>query len=315
MNKHIIFGTGPMGIHVMQNLAARGEMVQMINRSGKAPTTLPAGVSVIAADVANLESAHNAASGATHIYNCVNAPYDKWDTLMQPLFANILAVAAKANAKLIVGDNLYMYGDTNGAVIREDLPEQANTKKGKIRAQISAQMLAAHRAGTARVGIVRGADFIGPFVTNAVMGERAIAPATQGKAAQLVGNPDLPHTNTFIGDMAKAMVLVGERDDALGQVWFAPNDTALTQRQIINMVFTEAGHKPRYTIATKLILQGLGIFMPPVREVVEMLYQFEKPFVVDSSKFERTFGVKGTPMDEVVRQTVAWYKHNAAGQK
>jgi nucleoside-diphosphate-sugar epimerase len=110
-----------------------------------------------------------------------------------------------------------------------------------VRAEVAATMLAAHRAGRAEVAIVRGSDFIGPAVTGAVLGAGAIRPALSGKAAQLVGKPDLPHTVTYIGDTGRAIAAVALRDDAYGQVWHAPNAPGMSQRTMMDLVFAEVG--------------------------------------------------------------------------
>lgn len=145
---------------------------------------------------------------------------------------------------------------------------------------------------------------------NSLIGARAIYPALVGKSASLIGNIDLPHTMTFINDFGKALVILGERDEALGQVWHVPNPETLTQRQLMTLIFQEIGKPPKMSGMGKLMMTIGGIFIPAAREGIEMMYEFEKPFVVDSSKFVRTFGNIATPLQEAIRQTVAWYQHN-----
>jgi nucleoside-diphosphate-sugar epimerase len=309
-NQHVIFGTGPLGQSVMRELVARGAAVRMLNRSGSVPFALPSGVSIGAADALAQDGAIAATRGASHIYNCTNAPYNQWPTVLPPQFDNILAAASAAGAKLVIGDNVYAYGDTNGQPMREDTPERATSVRGRVRAAMAAKMLAAHQAGRAQVAIVRGSDYIGPAVTDAVLGNGAIRPAVVGKAAQLVGNPDLPHSTTYIGDMGRAIALVALRDDAYGQVWHAPNAPGMTQRNMMDLIFAAAGHKPRYSVANRLMINALSIFVPKLRGFGEMMYQFEKPFIVDSGKIERAFSITATPPRDVAQATVAWYTQN-----
>ncbi len=208
-----------------------------------------------------------------------------------------------------------MYGDTDGKPLTEDLPYNAQTRKGKVRAVMSEAALAAHRAGKVRVAIGRGSDFYGPWALGSSHGDRVFYPALAGKAATFGGKLDLPHTATYIGDFAKALVLLGERDEALGQVWHVPSDRPhITQRQFAELIFQEVGLPPKVSGAGKLMLAMVGLFVPAARESVEMLYEFEKPFVVDFSKFERTFGIKATPIEEAIRATVAWYKTHPASR-
>jgi nucleoside-diphosphate-sugar epimerase len=306
MEQHVIFGTGPLGQSVMRELVANGRVVRMVNRSGKVGFSTPEGVSIVAADAYSRDSALAAARGATHVYNCVNAPYHDWAAKLPGLFGNILAAAT--GARLVVGDNVYAYGDTGGAPMTEDTPERATTVRGRVRAEVAATMLAAHRAGQVKVALVRGSDYIGPAVTDAVLGEGAIRPALAGKAAQLVGNPDLPHTTTYIGDMGRAIARVALTDDAYGQVWHAPNASGMTQRSMMDLVFAEAGHAPRYSVANRAMIALVSIFVKKLRGFGEMMYQFEKPFIVDSSKITRAFNLVATAPREAARQTVGWYR-------
>ena len=307
---HVIWGTGPLGMAVMRALTAKGETVRMVNRSGKA-NGLP-NVSVVAADAYNLDSAREACQGATVVYQCAKPPHPEWPQKFPPLQANILEAAARAAAKLIVGENLYMYGEVPNRPLTEDLPIAATTRKGRTRAQMTEAALAAHRNGKVQVAVGRGSDFFGPGVVESAMGERAFLPALQGKAASLVGNIDLPHTYTFINDFGEALATLGERDEALGQVWHVPNAETLTTRQFMTIVFEEIGKPPRMSGMGRLMMRIGGIFIVGARETVEMMYEFEKPFIVDSSKFERTFGERATPHREAIRQTIEWYQEHYA---
>jgi nucleoside-diphosphate-sugar epimerase len=155
----------------------------------------------------------------------------------------------------------------------------------------------------------RGSDFFGPWVLDSGFGDRVFYPALAGKGASFGGKLDLPHTATYIEDFGRALVILGEREEALGRAWHVPNDRPqITQRQFAEMVFAETGHPVKASGMGKTMMRIGGLFIPGARETVEMMYEFEKPFVVDSSQFERTFGVKATPIEEAVKATVAWYR-------
>ena len=233
---HVIFGTGPLGLAVVRVLREKQTRVRIVNRTGRA--VVPGGVEVVAADVTgDPAAARRACEGAAVVYNCTNAPYHRWPELLPGLFGGILDAAAAAGARLVVGDNLYMYGEVDGP-ITEDLPYRPTTKKGRIRAEVAEAMLEAHRAGRVEVAIGRASDFIGPFVTDGGMvGARAIVPAMRGKAAALIGNIDLPHTYTFIEDFGRALAILGDRAEAVGRAWITPNPETVTTRQLMTMVF------------------------------------------------------------------------------
>ena len=306
----VIFGTGPVGQAVARELVKRGKIVKMINRGGKRPSGVPESVMVVAGDLFDAGVAKDLAQGAGVVYQCTNPPYDKWPEQFPSLQANTLEAAASTGAKYIVTDNLYMYGDTNGQPIREDLPYNAHTKKGKVRAQMAEAVMAAHRSGKVRVAVARASDFYGPAALESAAGDRMFGYAVQDKAASVVGDLDALHTYTYIEDFGKTLAILGERDEALGQVWHVPNAQTLTTRQFITLIFEELQQPPKMSAMGKTMLRIGGIFIPAAREVIEMTYEFEKPFVVDSSKFTKTFGPQGTPVREAIKTSVAWYKAN-----
>jgi nucleoside-diphosphate-sugar epimerase len=159
------------------------------------------------------------------------------------------------------------------------------------------------------VTIGRGSDFFGPWGLSTSMGGRVFYPLLRGKAAQLGGRLDQPHTHTYLKDFGRALVVLGERDEADGQAWHVPNDMpCITQGELVKIFAEEAGVEPRMRGMGKFMLGMGGLFIPEARESLEMLYEFEQPYIIDSSKFVQTFGLHPTPMREAIRETVAWFK-------
>lgn len=307
--QHLIFGTGPLGISVMQALIADGHPVTMVNRSGQAD--VPAGVGVIAVDAYDPDQTRAACDEADVIYQCAQPPYHLWAEQFPALQASILEGAAAAGATFIVGENLYMYGEVEGP-IHEGLPYKAHTRKGRVRAAMSEALIEAHEQGRVRVAMARGSDFFGPGVRQSMMGERTIEPLLQGKPAEVVGSADLPHTYTYINDFGRAMAILGQHDEALGDVWHVPNPPTLTARQMVEIIAEIAGVEPRISTVNGFMMWMAGLFVPPAKETVEMMYEFNKPFVVDSSKFVKAFGDIATPHETALRETVAWYQGQLA---
>jgi nucleoside-diphosphate-sugar epimerase len=314
---HVVFGTGPLGRSVVNELVRRGKAVRVVSRSG-VMAEAPQGVELVAGDLYDPAAVRELTQGAAVAYQCAQPHYWEWPQKFPPLQAAIIEGLSGSITKLVIGENTYMYGDIhgpnghlNGRVLNEDLPYAATTRKGKVRAAMSEAALAAHQAGRARVAIGRGSDFFGPWALDSAFGDRVFYPALAGKAASFGGRLDLPHTATYIGDFGKALVILGERDEALGQAWHVPSDRPqLTQRQFAELVYREAGHPVKASGMGRLMLSFGGLFIPAARESVEMIYEFEKPFVVDSSKFEGAFGVKATPIAEAIKATVAWYREH-----
>jgi nucleoside-diphosphate-sugar epimerase len=304
---HVIFGTGAVGMSVMDELMQRGRRrVRMVNRSGRA--SVPDGVEVVGGDATDEAFAREASEGASVVYFALNPPYDKWSELFPPLQAGVLEGAARAGAKLVAMENLYMYGPTDGRPLTEDLSHAPNTRKGAVRAMMSKELMEAHKSGKVRVAIGRASDFFGPRVLVSAAGEQVFGRAVEGKSAQVAGDPDQPHTYTYVPDIGRGLVILGEREKALGQAWHLPSPETLTTRQFVEMIFEEAGKPARIQAAPKIVLRAIGLFNPGMREMIEMLYEFEEPFVVDDSKFEQAFGERATPLKEAIGNTVRWYR-------
>jgi nucleoside-diphosphate-sugar epimerase len=305
---HVVFGTGAVGMAVMDALIRRGlRRVRMVNRSGRA--RVPDGVEIVGGDATDEAFAREASEGASVVYFALNPHYNKWPELFPRLQAGVLEGAASAGAKLIAMENLYMYGPTGGRPITEDLPHAPNTRKGRVRAMMSNELMEAHTSGRVRVAIGRASDFFGPRVLTSAAGEQVFGRAVQGKSAQVAGDPEQPHTYSYAPDIGKELVILGEREEALGRrAWHLPSPETLATRQFVEMIFEEVGKPARVQAASKILLWAMGIFNPGLREIVEMLYEFEEPFVVDDSRFEREFGEQATPLREAIQRTVRWYR-------
>lgn len=305
---HLVFGTGAIGMALIEQLRAGGKMVRAVNRAGAAD--VPEGVEVVGGDATDERFTKSACSDASVVYFCLNPPYTSWPELFPPLQAGVLAGAASAGAKLVAIENLYAYGPTEGLPLTEDHPYAATTRKGLVRAQMTEDLMAAHEAGTVRVAIGRASDYFGPRGPLSVMGGFVFYPALAGKTTRLFGKPDMPHTYSYVPDIAKGLAVLGERDEALGRAWHLPNAETLTSRRFVEMIYETAGNRPKISATPKTVVRLVGLRNPMVREMVEMLYEFEEPLVVDHSRFETAFGNHATPLDEAIDTTVAWYQAN-----
>jgi len=308
---HVVLGTGAIGRAIAEELIRRGESVRMVNRSGKMEEA-PAGVEIIASDLYEQAKVREVTRGAKVVYQSAQPHYYEWPEKFPPLQRSIIDGLTGSDAKLVIVENLYMYGDTGDKPITESMPYNAYTRKGKVRAELSKAALAAHRDGKLKVVIGRGSDYFGPWGTSTSMGSSVFHRLLQGKPAQIGGSAHMPHTHTYLPDFGKALVILGEHDVADGQAWHVPNESPrITQGELIEMFAEEAGVPAKIQPAGKLLMSLVGLFVPEVKETVEMLYEFEKPFVVDSSKFENTFNMKTTPMRDAVKETAAWFKSHS----
>jgi nucleoside-diphosphate-sugar epimerase len=305
---HVVFGTGAIGRAILEELLLRGKTVRMVNRSGKMEE-VPTGVEVVATDLYNPANVRQVTLGARVVYQSSQPNYHEWPEKFPPLQQSIIAGLTDSGAKLVLVENLYMYGPTHGTPMTEDTPHNAHTRKGKTRSKMSQAAFAAHQQGKLRVTSGRGSDFFGPWGLPSTMGERAFYPLLNGKASQLVGKLDIPHTHTYTRDFGKALVILGEHPEADGHAWHVPNDSPrITQGEMVKLFAEFAGVEPKMSSMGKFMMWMGGLFIPEAKESLEMMYEFDQPFIVNSSKFENTFGMKATPLKEAMQETVAWYK-------
>jgi nucleoside-diphosphate-sugar epimerase len=192
--------------------------------------------------------------------------------------------------------------------LTEDLPLAATTVKGRTRAAMTQELLAAAAAGRVRVAIGRASDFFGAGVTETTLGERVFANALAGKRADFIGKPDLPHTYSYVPDVAASLATLGTDERAVDGVWHLPGPETVTTRQLLELIAAEVGHPVAIRAVPKLALRALGLFNPMIRALAEMAYEFEEPFVLDTSKYQSTFGCAGTPLATAIAATVAWYR-------
>ena len=306
---HVIFGTGALGKWTARELIKLGRQVRMISHSGKADSRIPTGVEVIQGDAYDMQHNIEITKGAAAIYQCAQPLYHEWVEKFPPMQKAILDAAAVNGAKFIVADNLYMYGDTNGQPVSEDMPYLANTKKGKVRSEMSSAVMEAHRAGRVRAAIGRASNFFGP--DDKAVTSYAISPALAGKSINLLGRIDQLHTFSYTADFGKLLATLGTREEALGQIWFTPSPAPVTQLGLVKLLEDELGRKVKFIAAGKMMLSLLGLFIPDLRESVEMLYEWNKPFIMNSSKAEKAFGWKGTALKDAMRATVDWIKEES----
>jgi nucleoside-diphosphate-sugar epimerase len=307
--ENVIFGTGPLGLAVAARLVLSGQRVRLVNRSGSADA--PQGVEVVAADVTDPAAARKVCEGVAVVFHCASGPYGRWAQTLPPIMAGIIEGAAAAGARLVYGDNLYAYGPVDGP-IREDLPYRPSGPTTRARAQVATTLMNAHAAGTVRATIGRASDFYGPRARQSKVGDGVFARALAGKPAQALRDPDTLHTYTFIHDFAAGLVTLAQRDGALGEVWHVPSAETLTTRRFIEMVFQQLQRPARSQTVPSLMISLLALFIPPMRAVRETLYQSERPWLVDHSKFARAFGSRPTPHEQAIAETLAWFQGKAA---
>ncbi|NVB39425.1 NAD-dependent epimerase/dehydratase family protein [Pseudenhygromyxa sp. WMMC2535] len=314
---HVVVGAGQIGRQLAEVLAGQGKAVRLVRR-GPAGEASP-GIEWMRGDITEPEFADAVCRGAAVVYNTANPPdYASWGERLLPLYRAVRDAAARAGARLVQLDNLYMYGRPERAPFDEDTPVRPCSAKGALRAAWAEELLASHARGDVQVSVGRASDYFGPKTPNtAVFRPDAFSRLLAGKAVYMVGgDPDMPHSYSYSPDVAHALSVLGEREEAIGRVWHLPTAAQESTRQLFSRFAAQAGVDLRIRVVPKWALRGIAIASPMARSLLEMVYQWELPYLIDDRRFCETFGVAATPVDEAVAATLADYlgQDRAGGQ-
>jgi nucleoside-diphosphate-sugar epimerase len=297
MGTHVIVGYGPVGAATADRLVRDGQHVRVVTRSaGPAPD----GIERLALDATDAVALTRTTEGADALYNCANPPYHRWPTDWPPLASALLEAAESTGAGLVIMGNLYGYGPVAGP-LTEDLPLATTGTKGRVRATMWEDALARHAAGRLRATEARASDFYGPgVVDNGHLGGRVVPSVLQGKGV---------HSFSYIPDVGRALARLGTDERSWGRPWHVPTAPAITPHQMVDGLADAAG-VPRVKVARMpwAMVRAAGLVIPMMRELQESRYQFDEPFVLDSSAFTATFGDEATPLQDGFAATVAWWQ-------
>jgi nucleoside-diphosphate-sugar epimerase len=299
MTKHVILGAGSIGTNIARILTDRGEEVRMITRSGSGPEH-PL-VERVAADASDAGRLTELSRGAEVVYHAANPPsYTEWERMLPPIQAGVIAAAKANDAVLALTGSLYAYGRQPGGRMDESTPLTATGHKGRLRKRLWEQALAAE----IRTFEVRGSDYIGKDAVG--LYSLVIKPAMEkGRTAMIPGRLDMPHTFTYNGDMAGALVALAQDSRAWGRAWHVPSAPAITIRELAQRYAAALG-KPKVKLIAmpRFAMHAAGVFVPIAKEMAEMDYQWYAPFHMDASETARAFGLTVTNLDVAVREQV-----------
>ena len=305
-SKHIVLGASRgSGLAVLKELLNQGYNAIGVSSSGE----LPKGISpsnFATADATNLSELLKVCSGASHIYNNLNVEYSKWVEVLPIFTNNVIEVATQTGAKVIYLDNLYCYGPVDEPMV-ESMPNNATDTKGKLRGKLTQQYLAAHNEGKIKVVISRSSDFFGPDVLSSVS-DRFFPNILDGKSVQNIGDPTKAHSFTYINDLAKAIILLANDESTYGQIWHIPANSS-SVKELAELTSTMSGKSYKISSLNKIMVTFLSLFVPILKEIRPLFYQYNRDYIIDSIKFQKHFPqFQKTPLKQALTETLEFYK-------
>jgi nucleoside-diphosphate-sugar epimerase len=297
-----VVGAGQIGTPVVQRLAALGARVTWISRTR--PRELPAGVTHKSVDASDPVALARAIDGATAVIAAVNpATYDAqvWRETLPPLWRGLIEAVAKVGVRLVLLDALYLYALDRGPLAPQTA-QTPSTQKGRVRKQISDMLAEAQAQGRVRATVLRASDFWGPDLTAALFTSEGIAGLKAGKRPFLLGDPDQPHAFSHRDDVVNGLVnLALAEPDVEGQVFHAPV-VHVAPRALLTALTCALGVEVRPFVAPAWLLSVFGLFSKPMRGLVEMLPQWQAPYMVDDRAYCQRFGVEAISVADGVAQ-------------
>lgn len=299
-----ILGTGTLGAALAREFTSRGVETRAVSR-GEPSGELPPGVGHTRADASNEAALAAALAGSHIVVHTAQPAYHRWEKEFPALQRAIVNAAVAVGAKLVIADNLYVYGEGDNGVITDGTAERPCSVKGRVRKAMADEALAAHADGRLEVVLTRPSNYVGAGY--ALTQELLLNPARSAKSMKVLGAVDQPHSFSYLPDVARAMADIALTNDAYGRAWILPSLSPLTQRELCNALWTAVGNeRPAKIQALRgMGARAIGLFNAPLRASVEMMYEFEKPFIAHATDFETRFGWSATPAADALREAAA----------
>lgn len=305
MKQTILGAGGVIGRELAKSLKDYTTEIRLVSRN---PKRVNEADELFRADLLNAEDVMKAVEGSEIVYLTAGLKYDKntWTEQWPLIMRNVIDACKRHNAKLVFFDNVYMYDKNHLNPMTEDTPVNPPSKKGLVRNEIFNMLMNEINSGNIKALIARSADFYGPDTdSTSIITITVIKNFKRKKKALWIGNPDCLHSFTFTPDAGKATALLGNTDDAYGQVWHLPTaKNPFTGRRLIEMIAREMGVEPKISVISEFSLKMLGIFSSNLRELAEMYYQNDRDYVFNSSKFEKRFDFNPTSYEDGIKLTL-----------
>ncbi|MGB7785802.1 MAG: NAD-dependent epimerase/dehydratase family protein [Salinimicrobium sp.] len=301
----ILGAGGPIGIELAKALKKYTSKIRLVSRD---PQKVNADDELFPANLLVAAEVDRAVKGSEVVYLTAGLPYSykKWKKQWPVIVQNVIDACEKNSAKLVFFDNVYMYSKESMPHMTENSMVHPPSGKGRIRAEISEMIMKDVWTEKLQALIARSADFYGPGIkNNSILIETVFKPLKKGKKATWLGGVNYKHSFTYTPDAAKATAFLGNTEAAYGQVWHLPTAAnPLTGKEWVQCAAKEMQVKAGYWEVPKWLVRLMGVFMPVMKETVEMMYQYDRDYVFDSSKIEEQFGLNPTSYARGIKEVV-----------
>lgn len=302
---HTILGSsGAIGVGLAQSLTAFTRKIRLVSR---APKKVNETDELLAADLTNRDQVFSAIKGSEVVYLTIGLPYSTkvWQTLWPPLMHNVIDACVEHRAKLVFFDNVYAIGGDRVKHMTETSALSPTSKKGEVRARLDQLIMDKIDKGRISAMIARSPDFFGPIKVNSALMSMVYDNLVKGQKAMWFCNAKVPHSMGYAPEMAQALAKLGHTASAYDQIWNLPTAPPITGEAWVKLFAEELKARARITVLPRWGNRLLGLFVPILREMHEMLYQYDREYFFDSAKFEKEFDY--TPMGnaQAVKETVA----------
>lgn len=299
----ILGGGGAIGIPLAKELRNHTNTIRIVSRH---PNKVNVTDNLFPADLTRKTELFSAVAGSDVVYLTLGLEKystEEWAEKWPALIENVIGACKKHSSRLVFFDNIYMYDCDAIGNMTEETPINPCSQKGEIRAEVAKMVIDEFQKDELNAIIARSADFYGPGAHNSILEQTVIKNLKKGKKAMWMADAGTVHNFTFTPDAAKATALLGNSPNAYNQVWHLPTDhSKLTGRDWIELIAKEMDAKPAYRTLSIRMMGLLGYFMPIMKELKEMAYQYDRDYFFNSTKFEETFGVTPTTPEDGVRQ-------------
>lgn len=298
--RSLVLGCGPVGAALAKELVDNGDTVRVLTRSR---SKVLANVKMAYADLQSPET-QESFDWADVVFHTANAPYHRWPELLPGLWQSVVEKAKAASTRLVAMTNVYSYGRFDSP-LTEEHPWNTETRKGTVRKQIETMVLEEVQGGRLDGYLVRASDFYGPYRVESALGDRFFEGLAKKGQLQFPGASTVPHSYTYLDDIARTLSAVGRTAAPRHREYLVPNDRPLTGNELAGLLSRLTGKELKPKAAGRGFFRFAGVFVPGAREMIEMLYEFERPFIIPGNRARDEFGIQPTPIGTGLEKTLS----------